>query len=88
MGIFFSRSSLIFFEIRVARIIMAVDNRMARRDGIRTRLVMKLRTTGDISILPYTTQRRREELIYVISGCHREVAENCTLLGLLVSEYR
>ena len=46
MGIFFSRSSLIFFEIRVAKIIMAVDNRMARRDGVRTPLVMKLRSTG------------------------------------------
>ena len=53
-GDLFSRCSLIFFEIRVARIIMAVDNRMARRDGVRTSLVMKLRTTEAISIFPYT----------------------------------
>jgi len=32
---------------------MAVDNRMARRDGVRTPLVMKLRITGAISLLPY-----------------------------------
>lgn len=53
-GDLFSRSSLIFFEIRVARIIIAVHNRMTRRDGIRTPLVMKLRTIGVISILPYS----------------------------------
>jgi hypothetical protein len=53
-GDHFSRSSLNFFEIRVARIIMAVNNKMARRDGVRTPLVMKLRITGAISLLPYT----------------------------------
>jgi hypothetical protein len=35
-GDLFSRSSFVFFEIRAARIIMAVDNRLSRRDGVRT----------------------------------------------------